>query len=298
MIKHCQKPFFLFTMVTCLLFAPSLATAQGLPGNDIWLTDLVDGEPQQPQKINPGSGYNNQPHFSVDGGVIYYTSEQPGTDSAVQTDVVAYNLASAATTNISNSEENEYSPTPIPGRNEISVIKGQRQLLVAIDIESGEARVIFPAIEPVGYHGWFDEQEVAMFILGDTFTMETAKLSDESATVVADNIGRTFRKHPDTNEMLFVDKNTKPWQISAYDPQSKTIRVIMPMFPQNEDFTVDSEGVFWTGNGSRLYQRSTDDDRWNLVADFSATGIDNITRLAIDPTDSKIALVSDHVDSD
>ena len=57
-------------------FAGNLS-AQKLPGTDIWLARLVNGVPVEPVKINTGSGYNNQPHFSEDGSVS--TNAQPVT---------------------------------------------------------------------------------------------------------------------------------------------------------------------------------------------------------------------------
>ena len=71
----------------------------------------------------------------------------------------------------------------------------------------------------------------------------------------------------------------------------------MPLFPANEDFTIDGNGMYWTGDGSRLYRRSPEEKRWNLMADFSASGINNISRLTVDPKSTRIALVSDHTDA-
>ena len=68
----------------------------------------------------------------------------------------------------------------------------------------------------------------------------------------------------------------------------------MPLFPASEDFTIDGSGNYWTGNGSRLYRRTPGAVRWELMADFSASGISNISRLAIDTAIDNIALVSEH----
>ena len=35
---------------------------------------------------------------------------------------------------------------------------------------------LFADVEPVGYHAWINDSEVAMFILGDSFTLQTARL--------------------------------------------------------------------------------------------------------------------------
>lgn len=283
------------TIVLTGLFSANLI-AQGLPQTDIWLASLGKETLEQPGRINPSSGYNNQPHFSIDGAVVFYTREMPAVDAASQTDIAAYQIDNMATTMVNASKESEYSPTPIPGRDAVSVIRQDLsggQFLWAINISSGEMELLLPGIEPVGYHAWFNDDSVAMFILGDSFTLQTATLGEESTLTVADNIGRSIRRHPQTGEVLFVDKNTQPWQISAFNPHAGTTRSVMPLFPEGEDFTIDSKGDYWTGNGSRLYRRSTDASRWHLMADFSALGIANITRLAISPNNDKIAIVAD-----
>jgi len=273
------------------------ATAQGFPTTDLWLADIIDGVPGQPARISQGGGYNNQPHFSVDGKVIYYTREMHGDGGFVQTDIAAFDIATATTRMVNDTAQSEFSPTPIPGRNALSVIQmdlNQKQYLYAIDIASGDMEVLFPDIEPVGYHAWLNDKEVAMFILGDTFTLQRAKLGTPGATVIADNIGRSIRRHARTGEVLFVDKNTEPWRIAAYDPASGDTRIVMPLFPGNEDFTIDANGMYWTGNGSSLYRRLPSGERWELVADYHGAGVGRISRLAIDPECSRIALVGDH----
>jgi hypothetical protein len=112
--------------------------------------------------------------------------------------------------------------------------------------------------------------------------------------LVADNIGRSLRRHPVSGEILFVDKNSEPWEIAAYDPDTTITRLVMPLFPGSEDFTIDANGAYWTGNGSKLYRRTQVEDRWELVADFSNSGVGRISRLAINLKSGQIALVSDH----
>jgi len=275
--------------------------AQALPGTDVWLARLENGVPVKPVKINKSVGYNNQPHFSEDGSVIYYTRELTNAEAVAQTDIAAFNTGTSTTTMVIHTSESEYSPTPIPGREALSVIQAeadQKQRLWAIDVNNGEMELLFTDVEPVGYHAWINDREVAMFILGDSFTLQTASLDKEGTKLVADNIGRSIRKHPQTGEILFVDRNREPWQIAAYDPETTTVRGVMPLFPAVEDFTIDANGDYWSGNGSKLYKRSPDDRRWMLMADFKAQGINNISRLAINLKSQQIALVSDHAIND
>jgi hypothetical protein len=274
------------------------ALAQDLPATELWLIKIENGKPGNPVRINAGKGYNNQPHFSADGSVIYYTREMPGEAGAAQTDVAAFHTGTSITTMVNQTPESEYSPTPIPSRNALSVIQvepDQKQRLWAIDVANGNMELLLPGAEPVGYHAWINSSQVAMFILGETFTLQTATIGKTGAQLVASNIGRSIRKHPRTNEILFVDKYQEPWQIAALDPETGVIRGVMPLFPGNEDFTVDSAGNYWTGNGSKLYKRSSGDRRWMLFADFKNHGVDNITRLATHLASGQITFVSDHI---
>jgi len=272
------------------------AFAQALPTTDIWLVGIENGTPGNPVKISDGSGYNNQPHFSTDGLVIYYTREMPG-DTATQTDIAAFEINASATSMLTHTAESEYSPTPVPGREALSVIQAdleQKQLLCSIDLLNGEIEALFPDVEPVGYHAWFSDTQVAIFILGESFTLQTAKLNNAGTQPVADNIGRTLRKHPLSGEVLFVNKNSDPWEIAAFSPESGTVTSVVPLFPGSEDFTIDANGDYWTGNGSKLYKRAPGDGRWNLVADFKAYGVNQISRLAIHLKSGRIALVGSH----
>ena len=271
--------------------------AQELPGTDIWVARISNGVPAEPVKINTGSGYNNQPHFSKDGSVLYYTREMPGGE-AVQTDIAAFNIKTSITTMVNNTSESEYSPTPIPGRNALSVIQveaDQKQRLWAIEVASGNMDLLLADVEPVGYHAWINDSEVAMFILGDSFTLQTARLDTKGSKLIADNIGRSIRKHPQTGEILFVDKNREPLQIAAFDPETTQVRGVMPLFPANEDFTIDASGNYWSGNSSKLYKRSSGDSSWKLMADFKTFGINHISRLTINLNSGQIALVSNNV---
>ncbi len=286
--------------LTILLLCAESVFSQSLPPTNIWLAPLSNGVPGQPTKINPTGGYNNQPHFSTDDTVIYYTREIPGEEGVSQTDIAVFHLATNTTSMLTQTTESEYSPTPIPGQNALSVVQveaDQKQRLWAISTDTGEMELILPHAEPVGYHAWLNDHEVAMFILGDSFTLHIGSIGVNESRKVADNIGRTLRKHSHHDGLLFVDKNTEPWQIATYVPATNNISSVMPLFPASEDFTLDGNGNYWTGNGSKLYRRGAGAGRWELMADFSANGVSNISRLAINSGNDKIALVSEHMPS-
>jgi len=275
-----------------LAMVPVAGLSQGLPPTGLWLAELVDGLPGPPVLVSRHGGYNNQPMFSPDGRVVYFTAERaPG-----QTDIAEFAIGTGRLDWVNESPESEYSPTPIPGEDALSVIRvelpDQRQRLWRIPLSGAPARLLLPNVEPVGYHGWIDDRTVAVFILGDRFDLHVARIGNEPSTAVAGNIGRTIRSHPDSDAILFVDKNPEPWSIAALDPGSGKRSSVIPLFPGVEDFDVDREGRFWMGSGSKLYRSGPGNRAWKLAIDLRAWGITAITRLAVSPSMAHIAIVS------
>lgn len=285
-------------MIICmgLLFTGSLtivmeAKAQDLPSTQLWLSKLDNGVPSMPLLISENDRYNNQPMFSPDGNYIYFTSEQ---DDG-QTDIARYEMNSGQLSMVNHSPESEYSPTPIPDHNAVSVIRveppDQLQRLWSISTSNGKSTLLMSKVEPVGYHSWIDHESVAVFILGDSFSLHSATIGDQPSTFLADNIGRTIRKHPESGQILFVDKNSEPWSIASIGIDGTGRQEIMKLFPDVEDFEIDAKGRYWMGSGSKLYQSSEDFGRWELTADFQAIGISSITRLASSPDGNYLAIV-------
>jgi len=268
------------------------AVAQGLPVTQVWLAEIESGVPGEPRLISAASGYNNQPMFSADGKEIFFTAEQ--VDG--QTDIARFNIDSDDLWLVNRSPESEYSPTPIPGRNAVSVIRvelpDQIQRLWSLSLSEDKAELLIPNVEPVGYHSWIDQQSVAVFILGDSFTLHRATVGDQPSIQLADHIGRTIRKHPKSGETLFVSKITEPWSISSIDTVTGKQTKVMSLYPETEDFEVDPSGQFWMGYGSKLYRSSNSNNRWELAGDLREFGIDNITRLAVSPDGNRIAIVA------
>jgi len=276
-------------ILASLLFSPVLL-AQGMPTHQVWLLPLVNDVPGAPKLISQAVRYNNQPHFSADSRVVYFTAEQEDE----QTDVWSYDIASERRSAISHSPESEFSPTPMPGLNAVSVIRveaDQRQRLWSINTDDGEATLLMPDVEPVGYHAWISEDTAALFILGDVMTLHRSKRGKGPSVPMAENIGRTLRRHPATGEALYVDKNLEPWWISAMDFSSRDSTRVMPLFPGVEDFEVDSAGRFWTGSGSKIYRSHSQNSQWGLLMDLKEYGLDNISRLAVSPDGAWLAIV-------
>lgn len=261
------------------------------PGTEIYLVSL-DHLEAPPRNLTGRPGYDNQPFFSADGGALYYTRIEGD-----QADIHRLELASGHSTPITASPESEYSPTPMPGRAALSVIRveaDERQRLWAIPLDGSAPEPIFPDLEPVGYHAWGGPGVAALFVLGEPITLQLTAAGG-GARVVAENVGRALVAHPARPGVVaFVAKHDPgPWRIHELDTASGTITPVTATLPQREDFTIGPDGAYWMGAAGTLYRWRPGADDWLPVADFSAHGIRNITRLAIDPAGRRLALVAD-----
>lgn len=271
-----------------LLFSPVMMAAQALPEAEIYLLDM-NIEYTEPLNISEHEGYDNQPAFSEDGNRIYYSRFDDG-----QTDIWYYDVEGDLNIRISRTPESEYSPRPTPHENKLSVVRVEMdgsQRLSLLDLDSGNFNNLAEELNTVGYYRWFSAGAVALFLLPEPFSLILYASVDEQLPV-AKNIGRSISKNPVSGDLLFVDKNTVPWQITAFNPGTKEKSVVTKLFPQQEDFTIGPEGTLWTALGGKLYKRAVDDNNWKLAIDLRTYDLHNITRIAISPDGTKMALVN------
>src|SRR6516165_1379333 len=108
--------------------SPSPSPAAAPPASDIYIVDLKNQHNYKngtdilkfgdPKKITEFVGYNNQPFFLPDGKSILYTSIRDK-----QADIYRYDLETGKTTQVTNTPESEYSPTLMPDKKNISVVR-------------------------------------------------------------------------------------------------------------------------------------------------------------------------------
>ena len=238
-----------YPLVFMLTAMTSLCMAQDAPpATEVFLADVAsDGQVEQAVNISNHNGYDNQPAFSKDGQSIYFTRFDNG-----QTDIWAWRSSDETLEQITGTTESEYSPTPIPEQDRLSMIRveaGGEQRLWGLDLASGEFEVIIEELDTVGYHSWFSPGSVALFLLPEPFELRLYASAGEQLKV-AENIGRAFQRLPKSNQLVYVDKNEKPWQLKAFDPSARESTALLDLFPGVEDFTIDGNGYAWIGNGS------------------------------------------------
>ena len=287
-----------FSKVQLLFFltVPFIVTTISVAQNDteIYVFDLNnDGTnysisaPFNVTYQNPG--YDNQPHFLPDGS-MYYVSTRDGQTDVAQVEFQEYSWSWLTWTEGGS----EFSPTPIPNSQDFSYIRldtSGQQLLYRHDHSTQEPQVLLKGLK-VGYHCWFDENTLAVFVLGEPSTLQICNITDGECLPKHSNIGRSLHRIPNTSLLSFISKDQEPWQIKSYEPVAGTTRKIINVVDSSEDMCWASDGTLFMGSDSVLYKfHAAFDKDWVKVADLSEFGLSGITRLNINPDGNQIAIV-------
>ena len=155
--------------------------------------------------------------------------------------------------------------------------------------------MILEKIKPVGYHLWIDNHTLALFVLGKPNTLQIVDTRTEKAEVIAENPGRILRLIPHQQKLSFVHKmSDQEWDVKAYDLKTHEITRIIKTFTGVEDYAWTPAGVLLMAKDSKLFARRKTDWAWVELADFSNSGLKNITRIAVSPKGDRIAVVARH----
>lgn len=280
-------------------FAPALVEAQD--PTDIFLLHVHRGEDglavDSVRRLTDRDGYDNQPYFTPDGGTLLFTR----IDDAGQADIHAIDLASGRIRPVTRTApESEYSATPMPGGRRFSAIRVEAdstQRLWSFAMDGSDPRLLLEDIRPVGYHAWLDDDRIALYVLGSPATLQLADLRSGQARQLASNIGRSLHRLPDREAISYVQRAEAPGPgtIRTLDPATGASESLVDPFAENEYHAWLAPGVLLTGRDSRLFTfRPGQDDGWVAGPDLAGSGIHGISRIAVSPDRSKIAIVATH----
>ncbi len=277
-----------------MLVAGGETMAQDPPPTEIYLAELTGDERVEPGaavNLTRREGYDNQPHF-LEGDRLLYTAIDGG-----QADVWIYDLATRERSRLTETPESEYSPTPIPGEDAISVVRveaDETQRLWRFPLSGGDPDLLLPDVKPVGYHAWSGSDDLVLFVLGEPITLQHAQRGDGTGKVLAENVGRALHPVPGSRRVSFVHKESESrWTIRAVDLATGEMRTLLETRPGREDFAWSPSGKLWMGDGAALYVADPEaGGAWRRVADFKPHGLSEITRIAIHPQERSIAFVA------
>jgi len=287
----------LFLLLTFPLFADSQT------GSEIYLFDLkmLNNEPILSNLLNITNhkGYDNQPYFHPKKSIIYYSSFN---DSG-RSDIKFYNYNTKETSNFTQTNEREYSPTLTPDGNFISCIiqrDNGAQDLGKYPVKGGEPVVLVNTLK-VGYHAWINKSSLLLFVLEDSGrnALHYYNLKTKEDKVLIKNPGRSLYRItgrlPGIEGISFVEKQSKDeWQIKRYASKTGEITLIAKTLTGREDLCWLSNGLIIMSDGTSLfYLNAQNDQGWKpIVADMGTIALKGISRLAVSSDNSKLAIVA------
>jgi dipeptidyl aminopeptidase/acylaminoacyl peptidase len=281
------------------------------PATEIYLAPFTDGPPKlvrlailsfqsenvkagDPINITNNPGYDNQPAFLPDSSGLLFASGRDGN----QTDIYRYDIASKKTTQLTHTDDNEYSPTLAPDKQTFSTVRGAEQRLWRFNLDGSDAGLVHAHAGKIGYHAWLSPTQLATFILaeaaGKPNTLQVVDLATGGAEVVDSGIGRSLQMRPDGRVLAYVRKPQKEvWEIRTWDPTTRKSTYVVSTVEDSEDLAWTPGNRIVMGALSKLYfWREANDDRWLEFANLSKAGITAITRVAVSPDGKWIAIVS------
>lgn len=268
------------------------------PSTDIYLFRLDRGFlPMRNRLFNITNrpGYDNQP--SWDGNArILYTSIHGG-----QADIYQINFETSASGKVISTPESEYSPATTPDGKAISVVRVERdstQRLWRFPKDGSHPSVILEHIKPVGYYAWLDSTTLALFVLGSPNTLQIADTRTGTARVVTTNIGRSLQRVPGGRRASYVHRSADKWVLETVNPTPRSNGTFdvdtIAVLPDSADYVAwKSATELFTAAGSRIFRMRRPGRHWEQIADLSSDGIRRISRLAIKPDGTRLAIVAD-----
>jgi WD40-like Beta Propeller Repeat len=245
--------------------------------------------------ITNRKGYDNQPSWDGNRRILY-TSQSAG-----QTDIYEINFETSTIGKVTDTPESEYSAALTPDGNGITVVRVERdsaQRLWRFPKDRSAPTVVLPEIKPVGYYAWLDTTQLALFVLGTPNTLRIADTRTGETRIVTTDIGRSLQRVPGGNRAAYLHRVGPRWMLETVDPTPRPdgsfpIDTIAAM-PDSADYVVWKHATeLYTAVGSRIYRMRLPNKTWLLVDDLASSGIRRISRIAMSPDGSRLALVAD-----
>ncbi len=299
-------------MRTLMILVAALGLAQAQPApapapappppTDIYLVPLPAGlasmKGAKPVPLSVAPGYDNQPMFSPDGARVLFAANRDGK----QIDIYSFERASGRVSQLTQTAENENSPTFVPagmgGPGGFSVVQTEpdrSQRLWRFDAAGKNPRLVLADVKPVGYHAWVEPDHLAMFILGQPATLQVGRVSTGKADVVARDIGRSLHRIPGTRRVSFVQREspTEFW-INEIDIDSRKIAPIVRTVEGSSDrdyaWMPDGRTILMSA-GTKVFSWTRGAAGWSEVFDGAAVPLGVISRLNVSPRGDAVALV-------
>jgi len=281
--------------------APAAAPAPP-PGTDIYLVPMTAGlaslKAARPVPLSVAAGYDNQPMFSPDGARVLFAANRDGK----QIDIYAFDRASSRVTQLTQTAENENSPTFVPaglgepgGFSVVQTEPDRSQRLWRFNAAGKNPQLVLADVKPVGYHAWVEPDHLAMFILGQPATLQVGRVAPGKAEIVATDIGRSLHRIPGTRQVSFVQRESPTeFSIRQIDIDSRQVVTLVRTVEGSSDrdyaWMPDGRTILMSA-GTKVWSWTRGSTGWSEVFDGASFQLGVISRLNASPKGDAIAIV-------
>ena len=247
------------------------------------------------KKISNNKGYNNQPIF-VSNNKVLFTSERN-----FQNDIVEYNSIDNSLKYLTNTQTSEYSPIRYK-KNKVSAVsldkKGEQYLRI-YNIKNNTYNIPFTD-KIVGYYNYSKQIKnliISSVLENNELVLYTSNLKTKEHTYVDNNTGRSIHNIPKykfgQEKISYISKKDSIWNINYVDLNNYKTKTITTTLNNNEDICWFKDGSILTSHKNNLYIfNSKLSNDWILLCSLEEYGITNISRIAINTDNDKLALVN------
>ena len=247
------------------------------------------------KKISNNKGYNNQPIF-VSNDKILFTSERN-----LQNDIVQYDSSENSLKYLTNTLTSEYSPIRYK-KNKVTAVsldeKGEQYLRI-YNIKDNTFKIPFTD-KIVGYYNYSKKIRnliISSVLENNQLVLYTSNLITKEHTYIDNNTGRSIHNIPKNKfgeeKISYISKKDSIWNINYVDLSSYNTKTITTTLNNNEDICWFKDGSILTSYKNNLYIFNSKLSKdWKLLCSLEEYGITNISRIAINPDNDKLALVN------
>ena len=281
---------------TCILLAAAIAAfATGAQAQDLFLAQLKDdrANPSVDNVVRMTSrpGYDSQPSFAGNDVVLYTSFDAENIPDIWRYDIAKRTAAALTATR----PESEYSPQLGPdGRMSVVMVeKDSTQRLWSLAPDGSAPRVLLEHVKNVAYYTWLDAERVVAYVIGDPSMLELINVRSGERKSLAGDIGRTIQRVPGRNAISFVQNAGDQRWICIYDFDTGKAELLVKAPDQNEFYTWTPAGALISAEGSVLFVwDGVTRGGWKQIADLSAAGVREISRLAASPDGTRLVIVA------
>jgi len=245
------------------------------------------------QNISNDDGYDSQPSFPNNNQVLF-----AGNNNA-QTDIAMYNISEKTKKwyNLTT-EGSEYSPQLIPNDNgNVSAVRldpDGLQRLYSYEIGSSNSKVLIDELQ-IAYYAFKNETTIIASVLsGDKLDLVISDLLTKKTDTILINSGRAIKNIPNSKSISYTILNEEKNQdLYLMEDESLESFFVCQLPIGIQDYIWLSSSQILIGSGNKLYVYDTFlNSEWKQMADLSEFNINEITRLAVSPDGTKLALVA------